>query len=377
MKRLRPKVAAPALACVVAGVCLGILIRNSRSGSERNSAVPRGSVGQHGDSPKSSGGRFAEKPEIQVQRGSRADMLLAEKNWLGLETFLSEWATRDPYGALEWALSLEMPFRKEAVAQIILGWLKNDPEGAIVWARSYDREILEDKRLYSSLVAEGNVELALKVLDSSSYQPFAANALFAEWARRDLDAARIYLDESAKKDTGKWLLSASAVASEWATFDLAGAVYWIEKNASGNSERLLIRDAVSSAIRAADGTDLGAIAANLPQGLERDGFYLALASQSVARNPVTAADWLARISDPNLRASDVVVVNQIAEARPDLAAALIEQLASASARDLRLRNLVMRWAQSDPGAALAYAQGSQGISDITKQQILVALAPRH
>ncbi|MDI1296193.1 MAG: hypothetical protein PSY12_09975 [bacterium] len=303
----------------------------------------------------------------------QADALYRRKDWFELEIFLANWAARDPYGAMDWAIGLERPHRVEALNQAMFGWFASEPDAAFEWAIRFDKKIFENERLYRVLVDAGRFDLGIQAINQLGYKGFADRALFRAWAERDPVDALASLELVGKKNSEDWLFAATGLVAVWGARDFPAAAAWLEANTKDSQRILLARDATAKAMASGQAEAVMNFIENMPTEAARDGYYIGLASASARNDPAEAARWLELVSDPNRKGTNVDIVLQIAYQRPDLAAHIIEQLSSPTLRDLRLTNLLVRWAQRDPTSAAAYAEKTKALSEGARTKVLARL----
>ncbi|MEO8354052.1 MAG: hypothetical protein ABI680_20170 [Chthoniobacteraceae bacterium] len=215
----------------------------------------------------------------------------------------------DPLKAAEWADSLPVAVRTEALAEVASLWSASDPVAAMTWLAAHPA------------TKPGYLGYPPRQVGDMRTEALAA------WLKRDEDGARAWLAarpaDDASRDYAGQLVShlmttgrtaeaaakfgnldasergplAGEIAGKWAANDPQSAAAWAVQLPEGRAQQA----AIAGAVRGWAERDPAAAAAwieEFPAGLPRDRAVDSLAQTIARKDPSAAAEWVGEIADP-------------------------------------------------------------------------------
>ena len=253
-------------------------------------------------------------------------------NFRELALLTYAWGSMDPDKALAYVAKLGGPGTAFGTASVLSGWASHDPDAALKWFKEQKSEGWERGMQARGLIdglAQANLpeatRLAMAETDPDLQRQFMEVVARQQAQTGGIDATRTWVENLAKSG-----VSAEAVST--AANELANQ--WAGKDPKAAAQwaaKLSNPDASRSALQAAyrewgrtDPTAASEYLNQIPASPARDGAVQSFAQSVVREDPEAAAAWVGTIQDSETRVREMVRVGQI-------------------------------WNQSDPEAAQAWA----------------------
>lgn len=257
----------------------------------------------------------------------------SESNWrlqgILRHAALRGWATVAPDAAADWALTVRLEDRRDAVAAVLSGSANNPPEAVRVALRlcANDPSLAGDfgHAAIEALVQKGDFESAAKFgteVGSEKY-PFLLQSAFFQWAKNQPAQAMAALDKI--PDPVQRSQAYGEVLAGWAKADAKSLAEYALNQPAGEARNLTLSQA-------------------LPHWVEKD--------------PTAAMDWMKQHdSGPDFDAGISALAHRqtLITQQPATAMTMAGNLISDPAiRTQTMRNVFRQWAETDPAAARRY-----------------------
>jgi hypothetical protein len=260
----------------------------------------------------------------------------AEENWRLRDTLrdasLRGWAAVAPDAAGDWALSLRLEDRREAVAAVLAGAAQN-PEDTVRVAKKLCQADPGPAGDYAhaavaALVQAGSFEAAVRLgqeIDPAKY-PFIIKSAYYQWSQHEPDRA---------------LAAANGITDPI----LRGQAY---------------AEVVSGWARA-DAKTLAEYALALPAGEARKQAFAEALPHWVEKDPINATEWINQFdAGPDFDEGAAAVANlpTLVSRQPAKAMEWAGTISDPTKRTETLQAVFGQWAQQDPAAARRFAEAT-------------------
>lgn len=263
---------------------------------------------------------------------------------------LSAWAKSDPYAALQYVQTkTNNPF---ATNTILTSWAAADPEGAIRWAEAHHTKEGANPYFASILssIAESDPIRATKLLTSMPPGQERNNALTAmlpQLLQNGPDAARSWLESLT--DPSLRNLATMQAAPQLAARDPEGTVAWLLAN-PGDATQSTLYGIYSNWVFHDQEAAMRSLT-SIPNGDFRSNAITGIIASMANVDPQTAISLMDRFpADVNDNIISAFTFNSFSR-DPATAVNQIARITDTNQRDQIYRNLVARWINEDPTAA--------------------------
>ncbi len=263
---------------------------------------------------------------------------------------LSAWAKSDPYAALQYVQAkTSNPF---ATNTILTTWAATDPEGAIRWAETHHNKETANPYFASILasLAQSDPTRATDLLTSMPPGVERNNALTAmlpQLLKNGPEAAREWLDNLA--DPTLKTIAIMQSAAQLAARDPEGTVAWLLAN-PGDATQSTLHGIYSNWVFHDQEAALKSLA-SIPDPAFRGNAMTGIISSMANVDPQAAISLMDRFpADMNDNIISSFTFNSFSR-DPATAVNQIARISDANQRDMIYRNLVARWINEDPNAA--------------------------
>ena len=240
-------------------------------------------------------------------------------NFRELALLTYAWGSMDPDKALAYVSKLGGPGTAFGTASVLSGWASRDPDAALKWFKEQKSEGWERGMQARGLIdglAQANLpeatRLAMSETDPDLQRQFMEVVARQQAQTGGIDATRTWVENLAKSG-----VSAEAVST--AANELAGQ--WASKDPKAAAQwaaKLSNPDASRSALQAAyrewgraDPTAASEYLNQIPASPARDGAVQTFARSVVGEDPEAAAAWVGTIQDSETRVREMVRVGQV------------------------------------------------------------------
>ena len=268
------------------------------------------------------------------------------------QAVLKGWGSTDASKAANWALTLPMADRRQALVAVFSGAVEKPDEAALL-GENLCRQLPVDagdygQLLISALTESGAFATAAHFAQKGDSDNRAAwlNSAYYQWAMRQ--------PEQALKSFGAII----DPATRGTTF-LGLAAGWAEANPA----------AVAS------------YALRLPAGADRAEALGQMLAQWTTRDPLTASEWMLKNLTPSTDldggVAAVASLPSLVSQRPEIAIGWAESIANPIKRSQTLTVVAQLWSQRDPEGARRYIDTSSSLSSDERAALLLGLEAAH
>jgi RNA polymerase sigma factor (sigma-70 family) len=242
------------------------------------------------------------------------------------------WAGNDPSAAAAAALSLPPnSIRQGALLSVARSWAKQDPDGALAWVEALPASSIKNTAIASALDT-------MSELDPAYAANYTINLNLPAGLMRDNLLQRI---------TATWAQTDPTAVLTWANTNLTGDAY--DNAATQALDEISISDPASAVAALTQLSDPNVVNKVIP----------AIASNWANQDPQAALAWVQSLptDSTDTRSSAIAAVLRGTNYDPVSAAAYIQQnFATDPAFNKLATQVVTSWSQSDPQAALTWAE---------------------
>ncbi len=289
-----------------------------------------------------------------------------------LRVVLSNWALGDdPQGALAAAKTLNLGSQLNNVLQgIYLNWAEHDPIGAFAALDQVANINIRNNLAGNILQAmsESDPSGALKLMltlppGAQNAAPYPVNYIFSRLTMQDPASAVQALNQLQGGQMRE--RAVTCIACDWADADPQGAINWAN-SLSNPADRA---NALYNAVRHSAGQDPAAAANDLkmiPNANQRNQAMNDVLDRWTDADPAAALKWTQNNTTGNAQNMALQeIVQHVANTDPLGALAVVQQMPVTPQNTNLVFQTIGQWAQSDPNAAMVWANSNLSGADQT------------
>ena len=253
-----------------------------------------------------------------------------------INNLMQSWAADDPKSALAWAQSLEnATLQQSAVAQALSGWASKNPAAAMA---------------------------AAQTIKDASARASATQSVWGNWFQSDPNGAMAFLSTSGDEkmlNQITWRLA----NGDFTPDELSSLIGRLPES---KEKEDIVRNIVDTDVRKGQYARAIEQLNSLPDSSNRDQSLMNLGNQWAATDPKAAEAWLKLQPDSSDR--DVAISGfATALARTNVQSAMqwAESIPDEGVKNETLKNVALRWLESDPAKADAWINKNSGWPETT------------
>ncbi|MFN0125126.1 MAG: hypothetical protein ACKV19_00375 [Verrucomicrobiales bacterium] len=288
------------------------------------------------------------------------------------EAAVQRWVAVAPDEALAWVRSGAREGGQQEGPQVLGALAAIDPERALKEARHMGSSQQQREAMQSVLhaIAQFDPQRAMQMSEGlpGQIRGGVVSAVFDSWAGRDPSGAAAAAMEL--KETNQRMQAIQTVMHHFTEHDPTGALSWVRSLPEAGMRQNMMRQFFGQ-LAHRDPEQALALTADLPKHQQLQ-MQKEMIGGWARRDPEAAEQWiLSRSNTIEQQQLILASVGQLTWGNPERSAALVSKLASGSARDNALQELVRMWHWSDSTAAQEF---TRTLPEVEQQRLRSTIA---